>query len=125
MQAMTLTSIPCTSSMKNKLIQKFVLALVLLVSTAVWVQAKGTVVGDIILQGSVLRSGQKLASDTSLFEGDSIRTERASGGVLRIAHGRVEVGESTEVDIVHQNPLKLIVKSGTIAFNFPQETALE
>ena len=80
-----------------------------------WVQAKSTVVGDLILLGSVERSGQKLTNDTSVFEGDSIRTQKASGGVLTIARGRVEIGESSEVEVVRQNPLRIVVKSGTIS----------
>lgn len=109
--------------MKNNLC-KFTLTVLVLISAAVPVEAKA-VVGDIILQGMVLRSGQQLSNDTSVFEGDSIRTEKASGGILRVARGRVEIGESSEVEVVHQTPLKLVVKSGTIAFNFPPETALE
>ena len=124
MQVMRHVSIPCTSSMKNNLIYKFTLTVLLLITAAVSVEAKA-VVGDIILQGTVLRSGQQLPNDTSVFEGDSIRTERASGGVLRVAHGRVEIAESSEVEVVRQNPLKIVVKSGTIAFNFPAETAVE
>src|SRR6516162_4826914 len=124
MQVMRHVSIPCTSSMKNNLIYKFTLTVLLLITAAVSVEAKA-VVGDIILQGTVLRSGQQLSNDTSVFEGDSIRTEKASGGVLRVAHGRVEIAESSEVEVVRQNPLKIVVKSGTIAFNFPAETALE
>src|SRR5579883_393873 len=125
MQAMRHTSILCTSLMKNKLTSAFISAVLLLSLSAVSAQAKATVVGDIILQGTVQRSGQQLPSDSSIFEGDSIHTEKASGGVLRIGRGRVEIGESSEVEVVRQNPLKLLVKSGTIAFNFPAETALE
>jgi hypothetical protein len=109
--------------MKNNLC-KFTLTVLVLISAAVSVEAQA-VVGDIILQGKVLRSGQQLSNDTSVFEGDSIRTEKASGGILRVARGRVEIGESSEVEVVHQTPLKLVVKSGTIAFNFPAETVLE
>src|SRR5205814_9233680 len=87
--------------------------------------AQATIVGDLILLGSVERSGQKLTNDTSIFAGDSIRTQKASGGVLRVAHGRVEIGESSEVEVVRQNPLRIVVKSGTIAFNFPSDTPLE
>jgi hypothetical protein len=111
--------------MKNNLIQKLALPFLVLMLATSWVQAKSTVVGDLILLGSVERSGQKLTSDTSVFEGDSIRTQKASGGVLTIARGRVEIGESSEVEVVRQNPLRIVVKSGTIAFNFPSGTALE
>src|SRR5262249_18353059 len=96
-----------------------------LMFTASAAHAKATVVGDIILQGKVERSGQLLATDTSVFQGDSIRTEKSSGAVLRIAHGRVEIGESSEIEIVRQNPLRIVLKSGTLAFNFPPDAAVE
>src|SRR5438105_8301269 len=105
MRATIRTLIPYTSSMKNNLIQKFAATLRALTFTASWAQAKGTIVGDIILLGSVERAGQKLTNDTSIFEGDLIRTQKASGGVLRVAHGRIEIGESSEVEVVRQNPL--------------------
>jgi len=111
--------------MKNKSVHTFTLTALMLLSTAVSVHAKATIVGDIILQGTVQRSGQQLTNDTSVFEGDSIRTDKASGGVIRVARGRVELGELSEVEVVRQSPLKLFVKSGTIAFNFPAETDLE
>jgi FecR protein len=110
--------------MKNKLAYQFILSVLVLISVAVSAEAK-SVVGDIILQGKVARSGQQLSTDSSVFEGDSIRTERVSGGVLRIGRGRVEIGESSEVEIVRRNPLKLVLKTGTLAFNFPAEAALE
>src|SRR6185295_12603153 len=125
MRAMRPTSIPCTSSMKNNVIRQLILALLVSTSTAQLGHAKSTIVGDITLRGNVQRSGQKLTNDTSVFEGDSIRTEKASGGVLRIARGRLEIGESSEVEVVRQSPVKIVVKSGTIAFNFPKDTALE
>ena len=31
----------------------------------------------------------------------------------------------SEVEIVHQNPLRIVLKSGTLAFNFPEGTAIE
>ena len=105
--------------------KKLILLLLVLLLAVPLVEAKSTIVGDILLQGTVERSGQKLTNDTSLFEGDSIRTQKASGGILRIGRGRVEIGESSEVEIVRGNPLKIVVKSGTIAFNFPKETAVE
>src|SRR5438067_2145719 len=117
--------IPFTSLMKNKLIPKLTFAFFLLILTTSWAQAKATIVGDIIMTGTVQRSGQNLMNDASIFEGDSIRTEKSSGGVLRLAHGRVEIGESSEVQVVRQNPLRIVLKSGTIAFNFPSGTALE
>lgn len=110
--------------MKNSLIRTFVLTGALIFAAAA-AHAKTTVVGDIILQGKVERSGQQLSNDTSVFEGDSIRTAKASGGVLRVAHGRMEIGESSELEIVHQNPLRIVLKSGTLAFNFPAGTAVE
>ena len=101
---------------------RVLLVLILIVPA---VEAKSTVIGDIILQGNVEKSGHKLTNDSSIFEGDSIRTQKASGGIMRIARGRVEIGESSEVEIVRGNPLKIVVKSGAIAFNFPKETPVE
>src|SRR5687767_389328 len=105
-----------------KALAALALALMLLAPLS---EAKSTIVGDILLQGTVERSGRKLANDSSVFEGDSIRTQQASQGILRIARGRVEIAESSEVEIVRGNPLKIIVKSGTIGFNFPKDTAVE
>src|SRR5215471_8308550 len=124
MQETRRTSIPCINSMKNNLVQRFILTFIALMLTASAAHAKA-VVGDIILQGKVERSGQQLTTDTSVFEGDSIRTAKASGAVLRIAHGRLEIGESSEVEIVRQNPLRIVLKGGSIAFNFPPEAAVE
>jgi hypothetical protein len=111
--------------MKNKLIPILALVLLLPAFTAPSAQAKSAIVGDILLQGTVERSGQKLLNDASIFAGDSIRTHKASGGVLRLAQGRVEMGELSEVEIVGQHPLRLMVKSGVVALNFPQGTPLE
>jgi hypothetical protein len=110
---------------KMKLIKALAaLALAMMLLSSL-LEAKSTVVGDILLQGTVERAGRKLANDTSVFEGDSIRTQKASTGILRIARGRVEIAESSEVEIVRGNPLKIVVKSGTVAFNFPRETSVE
>src|SRR5215831_1260001 len=111
--------------MKNSLVRNFIFTVVALTLAASAAQAKASVVGDIILQGKVERSGQLLATDTSVFEGDSIRTAKASGGVLRIANGRVEIGESCEIEIVRHKPLRIVLKSGTLAFNFPPDAAVE
>ncbi|HEY2381873.1 MAG TPA: hypothetical protein VGK48_11905 [Terriglobia bacterium] len=111
--------------MKNNFAYRLALTVLFLISAAASVQARATVVGDIILRGKVERSGRQLSNDTSVFEGDSLRTDKDSGGVLRVANGRVEIGELTEVEVIHQNPLKLVIKSGTIAFNFPPQTAVE
>src|SRR5215510_6112072 len=113
MQVTKHTSIPCINSMKNNLVRNFVFTVVVLMLAASAAHAKA-VVGDIILQGKVERAGQQLTTDTSVFEGDSIRTSKASGGVLRLAHGRLEIGESSEIEIVRQNPLRIVVKSGTV-----------
>src|SRR5438105_4271815 len=106
------TSIPCTNSMKNNLIPTSILIAGALVFSAAAAQAKAGIVGDIILQGKVERSGQQLSNDTSVFEGDTIRTAKASGSVMRVAHGRVEIGESSEVEIVREDPLRIVLKSG-------------
>jgi hypothetical protein len=89
------------------------------------VQAKSTVLGDIILLGNVERSGARLTNDTSLFAGDSIHTQKSSGGVLRVARGRIEIGELTDVEVVSGDPLKVVLKTGSIAFNFPSDTFVE
>src|SRR5262249_56967292 len=119
------TSIPCINLMKNNLLRNFIFTVITLMFAASAAHAKASVVGDIILQGKVERSGQLLATDASVFEGDSIRTEKGSGGVLRIAHGRVEIGESSEIEIVRHKPLRIVLKSGTLAFNFPPDAAVE
>jgi hypothetical protein len=111
--------------MKNRAVHILTFIALALLCTAVCAQAKSTVVGDIILHGNVQRAGTQLASDTSIFEGDTITTDKDSGGVLRIARGRVEIAASSEIQIVRQNPLRIVVKSGTIAFNFPPETPVE
>jgi hypothetical protein len=111
--------------MKNNLVRNVVFTVIALIFTAPGAHAKASVVGDIILQGKVERSGQLLATDTSVFEGDAIRTEKSSGAVLRIAHGRVEIGESSEIEIVRQNPVRIVLKNGTLAFNFPPDAAVE
>ena len=82
-------------------------------------------VGDIILRGTVARSGGRIATDSTIFEGDTIRTQKASDGVIRVGKGRIEIAESSEVEIVRQSPLKIVVKSGAIAFNFPKGTNFE
>jgi hypothetical protein len=124
MQVMNHTSIQCISLMKNRAVHNLTCIVLALFCTAVCAQAK-SVVGDIILHGNVQRAGQQLASDTSIFEGDDITTQRAGGGVLRVGRGRVEIAESTEIEVVRRSPLRIVVKSGTIAFNFPPETPLE
>ncbi len=111
--------------MKNKFLHTLILVFVAIICATTWVEAKGTVVGDLILLGNVQRSGLRLANDSSVFEGDSIHTDKASAGVLRIGTGRFEMGESSEMEIVTQSPLKIVVKSGTIAFNVPKDTPLE
>src|SRR5437660_1335993 len=83
-----------TTSIKNKFIHKLIFTFVALTCATTWLEAKGTVVGDIILLGNVQRSGLKLANDASIFEGDSLHTDKGSAGVLRIGRGRLEIGES-------------------------------
>src|SRR5436190_4652988 len=87
--------------------------------------AKGTPIGDITLIGRVERAGQQLVNDTTLFEGDTIRTLAHSGGIVRIGRGRLDLDQSSEVEIVSEHPLKLIVKSGGLRFNFPVGTDFE
>jgi hypothetical protein len=111
--------------MKNKNIQILAFGFLVLLLSAPLVHAKSAIVGDIILLGDVQRSGHKLVNDASVFEGDSIRTEKRSGGVIRVAEGRVEIGESSEIEVVRQNPLKIVLKAGTLAVNFPKGTPLE
>src|SRR5262249_4791366 len=106
-------------------IPKLILLLIAISFAADRVEAKGTIVGDLTLLGTVQRSGIKLTSGASVFEGDSIRTEKSSGGVVRVGQGRVEIGESTEMEITSRNPLKIVIKSGVVAFNIPQDTPLE
>jgi len=111
--------------MKNKNIQILTFGFLVLLLSAPLVHAKSAIVGDIILLGDVQRGGHKLVNDASIFEGDSIRTEKGSGGVIRVAQGRVEIGESSEIEVVRQNPLKIVLKSGRLAVNFPKGTPLE
>src|SRR5262245_2878132 len=106
MRAKRRTLIQCISLMKNKIPKLAVLFLSVFLTTTI-AQAKSAIVGDIILLGNVERSGRLLLNDASIFEGDSIRTQKASSGILRIATGRVEIGESSEVEILRQNPLTL------------------
>jgi hypothetical protein len=87
--------------------------------------AKGTPIGDLMLIGRVERSGQNLISNTTLFEGDTIRTLANSGGVVRIGRGRLELDQNSEVEIVSQQPLKIVVKNGGMLFNFPVGTDFE
>jgi hypothetical protein len=87
--------------------------------------AKGTPIGDLMLIGRVERSGQTLINNTTLFEGDTIRTLANSGGVVRIGRGRLELDENSEVEIVSHQPLKIVVKSGGMLFNFPVGTDFE
>ncbi len=108
-----------------KLTKTLVLAFFTLLLILPRAEAKSTVLGDIILLGSVERSGTRLTNDTSFFAGDSIRTLKASGGVLRVARGRIEIGELSDVEVVSGEPLKIVLKSGSIAFNFPSDTFLE
>ena len=116
--------------MKNKRnygrgVGAFILTFLVLGLAAPQAHAKSAVAGDIIVLGSVERSGRKLVNDTSVFEGDWIRTAKDSGGVLRIGQSRVEIGESSEMEVVRQTPLRIALKSGSIAFNFPKDTAFE
>jgi hypothetical protein len=111
--------------MKNSPILKLTLIFLATFFAANRLEAKGTIVGDLTLLGTVQRSGVKLTSGASVFEGDSIRTEKLSGGVVRVGRGRVEIGEATEMEIVSQNPLKIVVRSGVVALNIPQDTPLE
>src|SRR5262245_49759701 len=111
--------------MKNNPTLKLILIFLTTFFAANRLEAKGTIVGDLTLLGAVQRSGVKLTSGASVFEGDSIRTEKSSGGIVRVGQGRVEIGEATEMRIVSRNPLKIVVKSGVVAFNVPQDTPLE
>ena len=111
--------------MKNRTIQTITLGLIVSILIASPAYAKSTIVGDIILLGNVERSGHKLLNDASVFEGDSIRTDKDSGGVLRVAGGRLEIGESSEIEVLRQNPLKIALKTGTLGLNFPKGTVLE
>src|SRR5215467_9124911 len=103
--------------MKNKL-QTLLFTSFVLVLGSTSVQAKTAIVGDIILLGNVEKSGHRLMNDTSVFEGDSIRTAKSSGGILRVGQGRVEIGESSEIEVVRQNPLRIMIKSGSVGLNF-------
>src|ERR1041384_1063957 len=125
MRATRRTLIQSTSSTKNNVITKALLTVLVFTFAATFVEAKGTVVGDLILLGNVQRSGQQLTNDTSVFEGDSIHTEKASAGVVRIGGGRIELGESSEMEIVGRSPLRVMLKSGTMAFNVPGDTPFE
>ncbi len=80
-----------------------------------------SVVGDIVLLGTVERSGRRLTNDATLFEGDTIRTASSSGGVLRLGGARMEIGQSTYLEIVRAQPLTIVLSSGSLAFNFPDE----
>ena len=82
-------------------------------------------VGDIVLVGTVERSGRRLLNDATLFEGDTLRTAASSGGVLRLGRGRIEIGESTSLKIVRARPLQIRVDFGSLMFNFPQGTEFE
>lgn len=108
-----------------KPIKNLILTLVALFLFIPQIHAKSTPLGDIILLGNVERSGTRLTNDTSLFAGDSLRTHKSSGGVLRVARGRIEIGELTDVEVVSANPLKVVLKTGSIAFNFPRATFVE
>ncbi len=85
----------------------------------------GDIVGDIVLLGTVERSGRRLTNDATLFEGDTIRTASSSGGVLRLGGARMEIGQSTYLEIVRAEPLTITLSSGSLAFNFPDEFAFE
>ena len=82
-------------------------------------------VGDILLFGRVERSGRPLSNETTLFEGDSVRTHGDGRGVLRLGKGRLELGQSTDLEIVGAQPLRLILRAGTLGFNFPAGTEFE
>ncbi len=95
---------------------------VLALSPATLAAATAVPVGDIILLGTIERSGRRLLSDATLFEGDVLRTRTRSGGVMRVGRGRIELGVSTDVAIESAQPLRLLVRAGSIAFNFPAGT---
>ena len=82
-------------------------------------------VGDILLFGRVERSGRPLSNETTLFEGDSIRTHGDGGGVVRFGKGRLELHPSTDLEIVSAQPLRLILRGGALGFNFPAGTEFE
>jgi hypothetical protein len=82
-------------------------------------------VGDIVLVGTVERSGRLMTNDATLFEGDTLRTHGGSGGVLRLGRARVEIGESTALEIVNGQPLRIRVDFGSVAFSFPEGTPFE
>ena len=82
-------------------------------------------VGDILLRGRVEWSGRPLSNETTLFEGDSIRTYGDGRGVLRLGKGRLELGPSTDLEIVSAQPLRLILRAGALGFNFPAGTEFE
>src|SRR2546428_218667 len=103
----------------------FVLLLSLTLSFALFSEAGVRPIGDITLVGHVERGDVTLRNDSTLFEGDAVRTGRGGGGVIRLAEGRLEIGESSELEFIHQDPLKVLVKRGTIAFNFPRTTPIE
>src|SRR5262245_26620589 len=111
--------------MKNKtaLLQLGLFLTLMVCSQSVF--AKGTPVGDISLAGRVERSGQPLINDTTLFEGDIVKTLANSVGVIRIGRGRLDLDQKTEVEIVSEKPLKVVVKSGSLRFNFPVGTDFE
>ena len=111
--------------MKNKtaLLQLGFLFTLLICSESVF--AKGTPVGDITLIGRVERAGQRLINDTTLFEGDTLRTLADSGGVVRIGRGRLDLEQNSEVEIVSEKPLKIVLKNGGLRFNFPVGTDFE
>src|SRR5215467_11544399 len=83
------------------------------------------VVGDILLTGNVDRRGEQLNNDSTLFEGDTLRTDSSGGAVLRLRGGRVEMSPDCELQITHANPLRLAVKKGTISFSFPSDVPFE
>ena len=82
-------------------------------------------VGDILLHGRVERSGRPLSNETTLFDGDSIRTHGDGRGVLRLGKGRLELGLWTDLEIVSAQPLRLILRAGALGFNFPAGTEFE
>jgi hypothetical protein len=81
--------------------------------------AKSGVAGDIIVIGAVQRSGRALVNDTIIFEGDTIQTRKGGAGIIRFGRGRLEIDEDSEIEVVAREPLKIRVRSGTVAYNFP------
>jgi hypothetical protein len=102
------------------------LAAALILAVAVKSPAEpATLLGDIVLYGTVERDGRRLPNDSIVFEGDTIRTSLSSGGVLRLGRARLEVGEETVVAIDRADPLQIRLESGSLAFSFPEGKPFE